>query len=380
MKKLVWFAMAAVVLSIFNACQKSDELIDQSIDAQQQEAVKPDVYSENGYLVFKNIEAVDSIIQMLSKMTTLEIEAWEKSMNVISARSEFEQLFSEYENLSSYEEFLSFKSRNFEKLKFNNSDTEDNSINYPYATIHFLPVLNNKGLVKIGPSLIKYTKENQILVKNGDINALSNLQENIDNNNVIISTTLKSTTVDDFVVDNFPDYDPLGRQNEPWHMVSGVSKRRMINELVYENYRTYLGYYSNGYHYELGFYVYFQQRCHKKTWTGWNSYTTKYYFDDLKFKVGSDPTIKYDPYTHITSPDRKTGRVRLAKYYITTTLYGQNPTPPSLLDQRDLSLSVKTSCQGFDISRAYYIEYAEHSGFSSAPGNPWPSTSTPTYE
>ncbi|WP_347840372.1 hypothetical protein [uncultured Draconibacterium sp.] len=371
--------MIIAALGIFNACEKSDELIDQSIDEQLLDVTKPDVYSENGYLAFKNIEAVDSIIKMLSRMTTLEIETWEKSMNINTARSEFEQLFSEYEDLSSYEEFLSFKSRNFEKLKFNDSDPEDNSINYPYATIHFLPVLNNKGLVKIGPSLIKYTKENQILVKNGDIDALSNLQENIENNNVIISTTLKSVSVDwnNMVVHDFPEDDPLGR-NERWHMVDGVSKRRMINELIFENWRNYLGDTGSNSLWNLGFYVYFQQRCHKKTWTGWNSYTTKYYFDDLKLKVGSDPTVKFDPYTYITSPDRKTGRVQLARYQ-TSMPYILYQTP-SFLSRPNLSISIMTSCQGFDISRAYYIDYIEHSGFSSDPGNLWPSTSTPTYE
>lgn len=100
----------------------------------------------------------------------------------------------------------------------------------------------------------------------------------------------------------------------------------------------------------------------------------------MKLKVGNDPTVKFDPYTHIASPDRKTGRVKMASYYNITTFYGQNPPTPPLLEQVDLSLSVKTSCQGFDISRAYYIDHAEHSGFASDPGNPWPSASTPTYE
>ncbi len=377
MRNFIVFAMIAALLTIFNGCQK-DEMVGQLADEQLQAAVKPDVYVENGYLVFKNIEIVDSTIQILSKMTMAEKSNWEQSMNFVSARSEFEQLFAEYEKIVSYQEFLAFKSRNYEKLKFNDLDPQDNSIDYPYSTIHFLPVLNNKGLIKIGSSLIKYTKDKHVLVKNGDIKALSNLQENIEKGNILFSKTLKSTIVDDFVVDNFPDYDPLERQDEPWHMVSGVDKRRMINELVYENYRTYLGYYNNGYHYELGFYVYFQQRAHKKSWRGWNSYTTKYYFDDMKLKVGNDPTVKFDPYTHITSPDRKTGRVRMASYYTVATLYGQNPTPPSLLERGDLSLSVKTSCQGFDISRAYYIYYAEHSGFASDPGNPWPGA--PAYE
>lgn len=369
--------MAIASLSIFNACEKSDELINNNVDAIQQEAITPGVYSENGYLVFRNISVTDSVIQMLTKMTTAEKEVWEESIGLVSARSEFEQLFAEYEKIDSYEEFLAFKSRNYDKLKFNDLDSEDNSINYPYATIHFLPVLNNEGLIKIGSSLIKYTKGKQISVKNGDIKALSNLQENIEQNNIVISETLKSVEWDNMVVHDFPEDDPLGR-NERWHMVSGVSKRRMINELVYENWRNYLGNSGINSQWNLGFYVYFQQRAHKKKWSGWNSYTTKYYFDDIKLKVGNDATVKYDPYTPVTSSDRKTGRVRLCRHIISMSYYLYQ-TPP-FLNRPDLSLSVKTSCQGFDISRAYYIDFAEHSGFSSDTGNPWPSTSTPTYE
>ncbi len=49
MKKLLFVATVIAGLSIFSACQKSEELIDESIDVQPLEAVKSDVYSENGY-------------------------------------------------------------------------------------------------------------------------------------------------------------------------------------------------------------------------------------------------------------------------------------------------------------------------------------------
>jgi hypothetical protein len=91
MKKLFVFAMVAVGLTIFSACQK-DELIDQQVDVQSQDVVKPDVYVENGYLAFKGIEAVDSVIQLLSKMNTAEKEVWEQQIGFKSARSEFDAL------------------------------------------------------------------------------------------------------------------------------------------------------------------------------------------------------------------------------------------------------------------------------------------------
>ena len=44
--------MTAMALTIFNGCQK-DELVSQLAEEQPQEVIKPDVYVENGYLVFK---------------------------------------------------------------------------------------------------------------------------------------------------------------------------------------------------------------------------------------------------------------------------------------------------------------------------------------
>ncbi len=71
MRNFIVFAMTAALLTIFNGCQK-DELIDQGVDVQSQDVIKPDVYAENGYLAFKNIGTVDSMIQILSKMTMEE--------------------------------------------------------------------------------------------------------------------------------------------------------------------------------------------------------------------------------------------------------------------------------------------------------------------
>ncbi len=46
MRKFLVFAIVAMVLTIFNGCQKSDEPV--LIDEQPQVVVKPDVYSRMG--------------------------------------------------------------------------------------------------------------------------------------------------------------------------------------------------------------------------------------------------------------------------------------------------------------------------------------------
>jgi hypothetical protein len=153
MKKLVLFALLATGLTIFNGCQK-DELV--LIDEQPQDVVNPDVYVENGYLAFKDMNTVDSVIQMLGNMTTDEKENWESAMGYQSARSDFDKLFNEYDKLKSYEAFLTFKERNKDRLIFNETDPSDCSIDYPYATKYFLPILNNKGIYKVGKIITKY--------------------------------------------------------------------------------------------------------------------------------------------------------------------------------------------------------------------------------
>ena len=79
MKKFGILMMTLAALTVFNGCQKQ-ELTDRQLadeEVQPQVVVQPDVYVENGYLAFKNIEAVDSTILLLNKMTTSEKETWE---------------------------------------------------------------------------------------------------------------------------------------------------------------------------------------------------------------------------------------------------------------------------------------------------------------
>jgi len=86
MKKLLLFAMIIVALGIFNSCEKSDELIDQSIDEKLLDATKPDVYSENGYLVVKSFEAADSLRLMLQNISLEEQSIWENEIGLKSAK------------------------------------------------------------------------------------------------------------------------------------------------------------------------------------------------------------------------------------------------------------------------------------------------------
>lgn len=129
MKKLMFMAVFAMVLTVFNACTK-DELKTIPDDGIAKTG-KADVYLENGYLAFKNMDAVDSVINVLNSMSRQEKDAWEQKIGLKSARAEFDQLFDEYEKLTTKEAFLKFKAKYADKLKFNEMDETDCSIDYP---------------------------------------------------------------------------------------------------------------------------------------------------------------------------------------------------------------------------------------------------------
>ena len=307
MKKLFVFAMTAALLTIFNGCQK-DEMVGQLADEQLQAAVKSDVYVENGYLAFKNMEAVDSVIQMLTKMTADEKLAWENQMGFISARSEFDALFEIYDILQSYEEFLAFKKQNNKSLRFNETDKDDCSIDYPFATKYFIPVLNREGIYKVGKSIIKYTRNNQFAVLDGDAKKLKNIDSYLNDKAVIVfpEPELKSGSIIDKEVTSihaFPEDNPNGDSN-PFHRKPGIDKRKLKNELYYERY-IYLEVIDMGNNhyidsYENGILVYLNQRGQKVSWGKWRDYETVYSISRIRSQVSGSSEAQ-DGGTHTSA-------------------------------------------------------------------------------
>ena len=86
--------MTAVALTIFNGCQKDEPGVSQLADeVQPQEVVQPDVYVEDDYLVFKDIETYSKISDELDSMTEEELSVWEKRLGFFSARSLLNEVY-----------------------------------------------------------------------------------------------------------------------------------------------------------------------------------------------------------------------------------------------------------------------------------------------
>lgn len=102
--------MVAVALTIFYGCQK-DELVSQLADEQPQAMVKSDVYVENGYLVLKDLNVVDSVMKSLKNMNQEQVLAWEKQLGFESARTYYDKILIGSEKINTVEEIISFREK-----------------------------------------------------------------------------------------------------------------------------------------------------------------------------------------------------------------------------------------------------------------------------
>ena len=348
---------------LFSACQKEELKTGEDSDVILE--TKPDVYLENDYLVFKNMDAVDSVIQDLNQMTRQEKDVWEQQIGFKSARAGFEKLFDEYETLSSKEEFLAFKKKYSAQLKFNEMDETDCSIDYPYACTYYASVMNSNGVFKVGLSLFKYTRDNQIIVLDGDLNKLKNIAEFAEDKNVIISTNLKSTAEyksESVLLHDFPEFDPSGRGDRWWLNYGYGSDRKLLNELKVVNwvYWETVRVYDNPLSLSKttvtkGYRVYLRQYGLKKGTFGWNTYYTTYVCQNLECQI--DGGSKFSVTGAISvSPEVKPEYNWAIKSFEYTSVYSYSSGDISYLSNPTVKMEADLSCRGFDgrLTHVYY--------------------------
>jgi len=291
--------MVATVLTIINGCQKDEHVL---IDEQLQNEVKPDVYVENGYLAFKNMEAVDSIIQMLGKMTFQEVEAWENKLGFKSAKTYFEPIFREAEQANTIEDIVAFKEKHLNVLKWYEEDVTDYSFDYPFYYTNFVSLINKEGIMKIGKSLFIYTKENRFTILDGDILKLHAALKTVnETDNIKIlgkRNNLKGAVIG---LTNFDgQYGDDGNSTDDW--CNYTSTRRMktglqFQDFVYQN--------ASG-NYDGNYKIYLWQRAQHKTLGVWVNYSVNYRVGNVVYKeynalIYADPGYQTSPSTQSTT-------------------------------------------------------------------------------
>lgn len=158
MKNLFVFAIVAVGLTIFNGCQKSDEqvLID---EAQPQVAVKPDVYVENGYLVFKDYETLDSLKKELNSMSFASIQNFETEFGFKSAYSHRKELLKRADELPE----LEIENYLNDASKTGYFDIDKKEFVYPFYNESYAQILNHNGRFKIGNIIYQFKGDVEIV-------------------------------------------------------------------------------------------------------------------------------------------------------------------------------------------------------------------------
>jgi len=209
MKNFIVFVMATLVLTIFNGCREDELNIGQLTDViQPQEVVKPDVYAENGHLVFKSQEIFDSTLAVVQDMSDLELAEWENSLGFISANRFYLKAESEFVTIKTEDQKKEFKAKYSKYLKISN---EFNEIDLNFYAKSLGNLLNIEGVVKIGTSLYLFTDTREYVILDGDESMLDNLKkdglssEKSGNKNLVVfepfkNDNLKSAAENEFLV------------------------------------------------------------------------------------------------------------------------------------------------------------------------------------
>ncbi len=211
----------------------------------------------------------------------------------------------------------------------------------------------------MGLSLFKYTRDNQIIVLDGDLNKLKNIAEYADDPHVLISTSLKSGGTDDQtdLIDDFGRYNPDPQSSDRWWT---QGDRRLLNELKVDKWVSWNQPVEGGPVYTTkGYRFYLRQYALKKGTFGWNSYKTVYELKNALIRVGDLPSV-YPLYANGgTSPEVKPDYKWELYMYETNITYSYINTDflrPTFSMQGDVS------CRGFD-GDLTFIQHKEHSVF-----------------
>jgi len=310
------------------------------------------------------MEAVDSVIQLLGKMTTKEKEIWETQLGFKSARAEFDKLFNEYDKLESYEAFLAFKERNKGKLSFNETDPSDCSIDYPFATGYFLSILNSEGTYKVGRSIIKYNEDNQYVIADGDLIKLNNIDDYLTDKMVITFPRLKSNEIT--VLHSFPEDDPKTNSSNEWHRKDNIDDRKLKNELFIDRYMNQM---SPGL-WNRGYYVYLNQRGQKISWGKWKDYSTTYGMRKIRCEIGSN--YHHDINTYI-SIEVSSG-VNFLLDNDSDFISWPTPYAPPLYPIPSIDFAAEVSFRGFGFENSEFYKIDNPTGYALATSNNYPST------
>ena len=347
MKKIKFIAFLAVVLMFFNACQEEGSVlqVDEGM-SNLKEVGSTELYSENGYLVFKSVILADSIADQKNQMSIGQQSSWEESLKFTSARTYRYQLNDEILNVEDYYLFEQ-KVKDAETVGY--FDKENSCMTYPFDEETWASILNEDGIVKIGNVLYRFNKTGGVAIFDGNIDHISVLkgggQLPSSVKYLTLNSSLKSVMLSDYGA-YFNERKWDGDYVLDVNLVYSVVK---VPKFVYDpeihDYKWVNM--PDGVKYEL----YCHQRV--KKWYGWFDSRTYLYHKDYVVQVGGNYVAEknfYYPETDYvdSSPSIRISSSEVSNHYI--RLYSeQYPFYIEIEDQPAPSTSPVITLIDFDV-------------------------------
>lgn len=272
------------VVSI-NSCKK-----DSNIGNLSEKSLSNAVVIENGYLKFRDQKAFDSLVNILVKPENFNAKPKELA-NFKSYRDIFLEIEKEYENVNTRTAFDDFKSKYSEIVEIKS----DSSLMYKFGTPISALYTNRKGEVKIGNFTTVYTKNHKMISYTGEYKneqQVNNIKSTDPKQGVFVSDILQSASV----VKTENTYGPTTTtaiKSELYYNEDG--KRRLFVDLWKENTPRIDGSWTPQEMPSIVHYYFTSRQELKKTFGGWRTNETDYYFSNLNYTYGFKSFVSTTP-------------------------------------------------------------------------------------
>lgn len=150
------------LFAVINSCKKmadsSSTVIEQS--ATMQKAIKV----ENGILVFPSVDTFSKTLSRLAELPDAQKDQWETTLGFKSARRKYDEISNHLSTALNEEEGNKLIS-NYKEYIIIENDTLKPITGNPY----FASVVNEKGIVRIGPDFYRFNNNHETIVLNGSV-------------------------------------------------------------------------------------------------------------------------------------------------------------------------------------------------------------------
>lgn len=260
------------VLSI-SSCKK-----DVNIGNSNEKFLTDAVSIENDYLKFRDQKAFDSILNILVKPENYNSKPKELA-NFKSYKEIFLEIEKAYENVNNNVSFINFKNQYNDMVTIKS----DSSLTYKFGTPLSALFTNAKGEIKIGDFITVYTKDHRMVSYSGKYKneqQVNNIKSTDAKQGVFVSDILTNTSV--ATTEN--TYGPTTTtaiKSELFYNEDG--KRRLFVDLWKENTPRTDGSWTPPTLPSRVHYYFTSRQELKKTFGGWRTNETDYYFSNLNY-------------------------------------------------------------------------------------------------